>query len=157
MNHDVGSGCCGGRIIRRIWGLIYKWWKDNISLESIPGLTGLSFDRRKMRRKMIIFHFSRQVYTMFHTKTIIQSRKFFFFELLDYAWSNDVGFGEIMLHLILGWPKKYQMCWTFRDQCFSHLFYLVISENGQKVQKKCRLRVPNGTLWKWPCYRGISA
>ena len=34
-------------------------------------------------------------------------------------------------------------CRTYWDQCFSHLFYLVISENGQKVQKKCCLRVPN--------------
>ena len=34
-------------------------------------------------------------------------------------------------------------CRTYWDQCFSHLFYLVILENGQKVQKKCCLRVPN--------------
>ena len=34
-------------------------------------------------------------------------------------------------------------CQTYWDQCFSHLFYLVILENGQKVQKKCCLRVPN--------------
>ena len=36
-----------------------------------------------------------------------------------------------------------KMCRTFRDQHFSHVFYLVILENGQKVQKSCCFRVPN--------------
>ena len=43
----------------------------------------------------------------------------------------------------LGWPKMAKMCRTFRDQHFSHLFYLVILENGQKVQKNCCFRVVN--------------
>ena len=36
-----------------------------------------------------------------------------------------------------------KMCRTFRDQHFSHDFYLVILENGQKVQKSCWFRVLN--------------
>ena len=36
-----------------------------------------------------------------------------------------------------------KMCRTFRDQHFSHVFYLVILENGQKVQKSCCFRVVN--------------
>ena len=35
-----------------------------------------------------------------------------------------------------------KICRTFRDQHFSHVFYLVILENGQKVQKSCCFRVP---------------
>ena len=39
----------------------------------------------------------------------------------------------------LGWTTRVaqmaKMCRIFRDQHFSHVFYLVILENGQKVQK----------------------
>ena len=57
---------------------------------------------------------------------------------------------------VVGWPKKHQMCRTFRDRCFSHVFYLVISENDQKVQKKCCLRVPNCTFGYGLIYLLIS-
>ena len=58
--------------------------------------------------------------------------------------------------VLVGWPKIHQMCRTFRDRCFSHVFYLVISENDQTVQKKCCLRVPNRTFGYGLIYLLIS-
>ena len=57
-----------------------------------------------------------------------------------FLWGGgDLSEGEAVSRV----AQMAKMCRIFRDQHFSHVFYLVILENGQKVQKSCCFRVPN--------------
>ena len=50
-----------------------------------------------------------------------------------------------------------KMCRTYRDQCFSHLIYLVILENGQKLAEKSHLTPLFGPSLIWLIYYGAGA
>ena len=50
--------------------------------------------------------------------------------------------------------KKCRICW---DQCFSHSFYLVLLENGQKSAGKGHLTPPFWPPFIWPIYKGNEA
>ena len=48
-------------------------------------------------------------------------------------------------------------CRTYWDQCFSHSFYLVLLENGQKSAGKGHLTPPFWPPFIWPIYKGNEA
>ena len=47
--------------------------------------------------------------------------------------------------------------WNYWDQCFSHSFYLVLLENGQKSAEKGHLTPPFWPPFIWPIYKGNEA
>ena len=64
---------------------------------------------------------------------------------------------KALITVALGWPKMYQKCRTYRDQCFSHLIYLVIVENGQKSAEMGHLTPLFGPSLIWLIYYGAGA
>ena len=73
------------------------------------------------------------------------------------TWANVMGILPEKYELDTRVAQMDKKCQTYWDQCFSHLFYLVILENGQKSAGKGHFTLPLGPPFIWPVYKGNEA
>ena len=102
--------------------------------------------------KYLGFHLSPQLSWTNHLKKMISKAR----ARIGYMFAN-LPLRDIPLDMVLNLFKIYirvaqmaKKCRTYWDQCFSHLFYLVLLENGQKSAEKGHLTPPF-----WPPLIGL--